>query len=129
MSPARSRRSLPAIRSARMSAAAARERTLVHVAGAGHARSSNPIARADQASGRATLRADRMLDLERPEVAPELGRELRPLKRQLDRRLQPAHRGPAVVAGPFELVAVDGLLLHERLDRVGQLDLAAGTAL
>src|SRR5467141_1974357 len=68
------------------------------------------------------------LDLELADVGTELRVELRPFERQLDRRLQPAHRRAAVVARAFELVAVDRLLLHEGLDRVRQLDLAAGAA-
>jgi hypothetical protein len=48
------------------------------------------------------------------QVGPELGRRARALERELDRRLEPAHRRARVVARALELVAVDGLLLHER---------------
>src|SRR5919112_230220 len=77
----------------------------------------------------ATSSTREALDPEALEVRPELRRQLRSLEGELDGRLQPAHRRAAVVARPLELVAVDGLLLHERLDRVRQLDLAPGAAL
>src|SRR5215471_4355340 len=71
----------------------------------------------------------RSSDLEALQVATELRGEIRALERHLHGRLEPAHRGAGVVAGPLELVAVDGLFLHQRLDGVGQLDLPAGPAL
>src|SRR5215212_4852874 len=56
-------------------------------------------------------------------------REVRSLEGELDGRLQPAHRGSSVVPRSLELVGVDRLLFHERLDRVRQLDLATGASL
>src|SRR5204862_6555558 len=58
------------------------------------------------------------------EVRPERLREVRPGERDLDRGLQPAHRGPRVVTRPLELVGADLLLLHQRPDPIRHLDLA-----
>src|SRR4026207_1661651 len=66
---------------------------------------------------------------EAAEVGPEVRREVGPLERDVDGRLEPAHRRAGVVAGALELVGVDRLLLHECLDGIGELDLAAGAAL
>src|SRR4029077_3908712 len=74
----------------------------------------------------ATPRPEVLLQLQVAQVGPELGGKLGSLQSELDRGLQPTHRRSAVVAGALELVAVARLLLHQRLDRVGQLDLAAG---
>src|SRR6267142_2996140 len=63
------------------------------------------------------------------QVRPELRRQVWPGQCDVDRGHEPAHRGAGVVAGALELIRVDRLLVHERLDRVGQLDLAAGAAL
>src|SRR4051812_47289554 len=64
-------------------------------------------------------------EVQRAEVFPEVVRELGPRERQLDGRTKPAHRGARVVPLALEGVAVDRLLVHERLDPVRQLDLAA----
>src|SRR5690349_7265190 len=70
-----------------------------------------------------------VLQVERPQVLSERRCEVGSLERHLDRRLQPAERRARVVAGALELVRVHGLLRHERLDGIRQLDLAAGAAL
>src|SRR5450756_2357069 len=68
----------------------------------------------------------RGLEVQAPQVGAELRAQVRPGKRELDGGLQPAHGRPGIVASPIELVAVDRLLFHERLDRVRELDLASG---
>src|SRR4029450_11787303 len=92
-----------------------------------HARTAPPLPGGRGAPG--TWPGPTRLQLQVLQVRPELGRQLRPLQRQLDRRLEPAHRRPAVVGRALELVAVDRLLLHQRLDGVRELDLAAGALL
>src|SRR5690242_19117889 len=69
------------------------------------------------------------LDVERAQVLPELGTGVRPRERELDGRLEPAHRGAGVIAVALERVAEHALLVHQRLDGVGELDLAARAAL
>src|SRR5438046_2900561 len=75
----------------------------------------------------ATSRPGPRLQLDGLEVVAELGAQVRPLQCQLHGGLEPAHRGAGVIARSFERVAVDLLLRHQGVDRVGQLDLAAGT--
>src|SRR4051812_36383419 len=70
-----------------------------------------------------------VLQVEAPQMVPEGTREVRALQRHLDGRLQPAEGRPGVVPGALELVRVHGLLGHQRLDRVGQLNLAPGATL
>src|SRR5215213_1906473 len=64
-------------------------------------------------------------ELEVLEILAEFRPQLGPLEGELDGRLEPAHRGSRVVAGSLELIAVDRLLFHQRLDRVRELDLAS----
>src|ERR1019366_4126527 len=64
--------------------------------------------------------------VERLQVLPELVPDVLSLQRQLYRRSEPAHRGPGIVSHAVEGVGVDVLFFHQRLDRIGQLDLAAG---
>src|SRR3954471_23015453 len=73
---------------------------------------------------RRAVRAAVSSELERLQVAPELPFEVRPLQRERDGRLEPAHRRAGIVSDALELVAVDALLRHQRLDRIGQLNLA-----
>src|SRR3974390_1211093 len=68
-------------------------------------------------------------DVKHAQERPELAAELRARQRQLHRRLKPAHRGAGVEPAPLECVSEDALLVHQGVDRVGQLDLAAGAAL
>src|SRR4051812_17406383 len=68
-------------------------------------------------------------ELETLQIIAERGTEVGSRERDLDRSAEPAHRRPGVVASPLELVAEDLLLLHERRDPVGQLDLAVGATL
>src|SRR2546421_6981897 len=68
------------------------------------------------------------LVVQRPQPGAELALELRALQRERNRRLEPAHRRARVVASPLELVTVDRLLLHQGVDRIGQLELATRAA-
>src|ERR1035437_1575811 len=67
-------------------------------------------------------------EVERLQVLSERTPDVLSLERQLYRRFEPAHRGSGIVSHAVEGVAIYVLLLHERLDRVRQLDLAARTA-
>src|SRR6185503_8734068 len=69
------------------------------------------------------------LELQVSQVAPELWAQIGSPERELDGRLEPAHRRAGVIARSFELIRVHALLLHHRLDVVGELDLPAGPAL
>src|SRR5918992_2131197 len=70
----------------------------------------------------------RSTQVEIREVATELPAELGAGEGELDGRLEPAHRRARVVADALEGIGVDVLLDHEGLDRVGELDLATGSA-
>src|SRR3990170_5919050 len=72
-------------------------------------------------------RAGSVAQVKAADVPPDLVRVLR-LQGHADVRLQPSHAGARVVANAVELVAEDRLLGHQRRDRIGQLDLAAGAA-
>ena len=63
------------------------------------------------------------------QVGAEVARQLRAGQGELDGGLQPAHRRAGVVAGALELIGEDGLLGHERLDGIRELDLDTGAAL
>ena len=64
-------------------------------------------------------------EIQAGQKVPKLGPQIGLLQSQLDRGLQPAHRGPRVEAPTLEFVAIHVLLGDQRLDRVGELDLAA----
>src|SRR5690554_5502163 len=86
--------------------------------GAGKRRQASPLSRDDDAS---TLPHG-------GEIGPEVLAELRMPKRVLHGRPQISDLAAAVVAGAAEWVDVDGLVLEQLRDTVGELNLAAGAA-
>src|SRR3954454_23318424 len=68
-------------------------------------------------------------ELETLQIIPERGTEVGARERDLARSAEPARRRPGVVASPLEFVAEALLLLQERGDPVGPLDLAVGATL